>query len=345
MIRIKRTISVFICIILLLMTGCGANRADKASDNREVPTAESAKVTEDAPVTEVADKTETVPDKASEAEVAEIASQEDKDNLTDGEVEPERADVVIQVAVPIEQEGVLQAFGVSENAVHCSDTVSKYKFSYYRFDMDGKSIVLLMQPYRDMTYCSSLCTRAILAFRPKLVCMTGICAGRAGKINLGDVVVASSVFDYTEGKQYADRFAPRPKTRPLDYLLSEYVSSEIVDKESVIERIRSGYEGAPEGTSVSFHSMASGAVVADDPSIMEMIAGIQDDTVALDMEGYALAAAADNMDTKWLVIKTVQDFADGNKSATEGSIRPYAAYSSAKLLQIILENVDLDQYF
>ena len=345
MIRIKRTISVFICIILLLMTGCGANRADNASDNREVPTAESAKVTEDAPVTEVADKTETVPDKASEAEVAEIASQEDKDNLTDGEVEPERADVVIQVAVPIEQEGVLQAFGVSENAVHCSDTVSKYKFSYYRFDMDGKSIVLLMQPYMGMTYCSSLCTRAILAFRPKLVCMTGICAGRAGKINLGDVVVASSVFDYTEGKQYADRFAPRPKTRPLDYLLSEYVSSEIVDKESVIERIRSGYEGAPEGTSVSFHSMASGAVVADDSSIMEMIAGIQDDTVALDMEGYALAAAADNMDTKWLVIKTVQDFADGNKSATEGSIRPYAAYSSAKLLQIILENIDLDQYF
>ena len=202
-----------------------------------------------------------------------------------------------------------------------------------------------MQPYMGMTYCSSLCTRAIMAFHPKLICMTGICAGRKDKANLGDIVVASSVFDYAEGKQYADRFAPRPKTRSLDYLLSEFISGEIVDKQSVIDRITAGYDGAPEGTSVSFHTMASGAVVVDDPAVMQMIAELQDDTVALDMEGYALATAADMMDTKWLVIKTIQDFADGNKSATEGSIRPYAAYSSAKLLEIILENLDIDEYY
>ena len=84
--------------------------------------------------------------------------------------------------------------------------------------------------------------------------------------------------------------------------------------------------------------------MVDDPSVMQMISEIQDDTVALDMEGYALATVADMMDTKWLVIKTVQDFADGNKSATEGDVRPYAAYSSAKLLEIILEKYAFDEY-
>ncbi|MCR5236927.1 MAG: hypothetical protein K6E34_06965 [Lachnospiraceae bacterium] len=271
-------------------------------------------------------------------------TQKKEEGSEDDSAETKSVDVVIQVAVPIEQEGVLKAFGVSENAEHHTDTVEKYKFSYYRFDVGDKSVALVMQPYMGMTYCSSLCTRAILAFHPKLVCMTGICAGRAGKVNLGDVVVASSVFDYAEGKQYSDRFAPRPKTRPLDYILAEFLSSEIIDKESVIEEITAGYEGAPEGTAVSFHSMASGAVVVDDPSVMQMISEIQDDTVALDMEGYALATVADMMDTKWLVIKTVQDFADGNKSATEGDVRPYAAYSSAKLLKIILEKYAFDEY-
>jgi nucleoside phosphorylase len=71
---------------------------------------------------------------------------------------------------------------------------------------------------------------------------------------------------------------------------------------------------------------------------------LQDDTVALDMEAYALGAAADTMNTKWLVIKTVQDFADGNKSATEGDIRPFAAYSSAKLLQILLDDISAEDW-
>lgn len=157
-------------------------------------------------------------------------------------------------------------------------------------------------------------------------------------------MVASSVFDYAEGKQYEDKFAARPKTRPMDYMLSEYLSSEIADNKEIVKKICDGYPKAPKDVNISFHSMASGVVVVDDPGVMEQIAQLQDDAVALDMEAYALATAADLMNTKWMVIKTVQDFADGNKAATEGDIRPFAAYSSAKLLDIILEEIDSDDW-
>lgn len=300
----RKGLSVLLCVVMLLMTGSTTVQA-KNLDSGDASGLKTAQLTA-------------------------------KDNRSG---EPEGADVVIQVAVTVELDGVLEAFG-EKDPERCYDTADKYNFSYYRFKRNDKDIVVVMQPYMGMTYCSSLCTRAILAFKPDIVCMVGICAGRASKVNLGDIVIASSVFDYAEGKQYEDKFAARPKTRPMEYMLSEYISSEIADNKDLVKKICDGYPKAPKDVNISFHSMASGVVVVDDPTVMERIAQLQDDTVALDMEAYALATAADLMDTKWMVIKTVQDFADGNKAATEGDIRPFAAYSSAKLLEIILEDID-----
>ncbi len=358
---IKKLCSILICVVMLVMTGCASNQAgyltlgdvgagqvtqliaragtdaSRDSESEESDKAKESDKAEESDKTQEADKSkESDNSKKSDSSTGSVDT--DKQNL-----EPKHADVVIQVAVTVELDGVLKAFGV-EDAEHCYDTASKYDFSYYRFNKHGLEFAVVMQPYMGMTYCSSLCSRAILAFEPDLVCMVGICAGRASKVNLGDIVVAASVFDYAEGKQYENKFAARPKTRSLDYMISEFVSTEIVDKPDVIDEIRNGYKNAPSNFAVSFHSMASGAVVVDDPAVMEAIAEIQDDTVALDMEGYALAAAADLLDTKWIVIKTVQDFADGNKSSTEGDIRPFAAYSSAKLLDIILERITKDYW-
>ena len=47
---------------------------------------------------------------------------------------------------------------------------------------------------------ASLATRSILCFSPNLVVMTGICAGRQQKTDIGDILLASSVYDYTAGK-------------------------------------------------------------------------------------------------------------------------------------------------
>ena len=344
---IKRSCSILICIIMLVLTGCASDQPGYLALGDfgvgQVSQLIARAGTDPSKETEQTETEEKEDDEKDKDEKDKDESDSSTKKMTKAEKaalpSPEPADVVIQVAVTVELDGVLKAFDV-ENAERCYDTAAKYDFSYYRFKRHGLDIVVVMQPYMGMTYCSSLCTRAILAFEPDLVCMTGICAGRSGKANLGDIVIASSVFDYAEGKQYEDRFAPRPKTRPMDYMLSEYISSEVLDNKDMIDKICEGYKDAPEDVAVSFHSMASGAVVVDDPTVMQRIAEMQDDTVALDMEGYALAAAADLLDTKWMVIKTVQDFADGNKSATEGDIRPFAAYSSAKLLDVILEDID-----
>ena len=222
--------------------------------------------------------------------------------------------------------------------------LNKYRFDYVQFEEAGLRIALLLQPSMGMTQSSSLTTRAILGLNPKLVAMVGICAGRKEKTQLGDIVIASNVFDYTAGKHYIDRFGPRPRSYPIDDSLAGYIGASVIDNHELIGRIVDGYQGDKPDHSISiqFKPLASGTAVIDDPQIIDEIAKTQDDLVGIDMEAYALAVSSNILRTKWIVVKTVQDFADGDKAQTEKGIRTFAAYSSAKLLQQILG--DLSNY-
>lgn len=256
----------------------------------------------------------------------------------------EDVDVAIIVAVPNEKDGVYSAFGLPRTLPRQFGLLDKYRFDYVQFEDSGLRIALLLQPSMGMTQSSSLTTRAILGLKPKLVAMVGICAGRKEKTQLGDIVIASNVFDYTAGKHYIDRFGPRPRSYPIDDSLAGYIGASVIENHELIGRIVDGYQGDKPNHSISiqFKPLASGTAVIDDPQIIEEIAKTQDDLVGIDMEAYALAVSSNILRTKWIVVKTVQDFADGDKAQTEKGIRTFAAYSSAKLLQQILG--DLSNY-
>lgn len=255
--------------------------------------------------------------------------------------EEEKIDIVIIVAVPDEKDGVINAFGIRKSDPRNLDLLDKYGFGYNRFEQDGMKIALLIQPGMGMTQSSSLATRAILAFKPKLLAMVGICAGRAGKTNLGDIIIASSVYDYTAGKHYVDRFGPRPQSYPFDATMSEFVAASVIDNHELIGKIFDGYQGTKPDHQIKVHfkPIASGTAVVDDPEIVKEVAKTQDDLAGIDMEAYALAVAANILRTKWIVIKSVQDFADGEKSSTETGIRTFSAYASAKLLQLTINEL------
>jgi nucleoside phosphorylase len=62
------------------------------------------------------------------------------------------------------------------------------------------SIVVGAAPAMGMPAAAVTATKAISYFRPRLVVMTGICAGRKGKVNYGDVIVADPSWDLSSGK-------------------------------------------------------------------------------------------------------------------------------------------------
>ena len=278
------------------------------------------------------------------ADSSDVTKKDEPPVTNEKSSEVEDVDVVIIVAVPNEKDGVYSAFGLSRTLPRQFGLLNKYRFDYVQFEEAGLRIALLLQPSMGMTQSSSLTTRAILGLNPKLVAMVGICAGRKEKTQLGDIVIASNVFDYTAGKHYSDRFGPRPRSYPIDDSLAGYIGASVIDNHELIGRIVDGYQGDKPDHSISiqFKPLASGTAVIDDPQIIDEIAKTQDDLVGIDMEAYALAVSSNILRTKWIVVKTVQDFADGDKAQTEKGIRTFAAYSSAKLLQQILG--DLSNY-
>jgi nucleoside phosphorylase len=59
----------------------------------------------------------------------------------------------------------------------------------------------------------------VMAYEPRCVAMCGVCAGRPGKTNLGDVIAAERLFFHDEGKRLPEKVGspalsvgPRPET-------------------------------------------------------------------------------------------------------------------------------------
>ncbi len=70
-------------------------------------------------------------------------------------------------------------------------------------------------------------------------------------------------------------------------------------------------------------------MVLEDPSVVEMIRSQHRETVGVEMEAYGFAAASSlsgKVAPKWIVIKSVCDFADPEKN---NGWQKYAAYTSA----------------
>lgn len=241
-------------------------------------------------------------------------------------------DAVLQIAVPDEKRRVYQFLGLSEE----NDKYLKpYGLSYQETAYQKMHIIVVSQIFMGMAEAARTTTAAILAFHPKLVMMAGICAGKEGETKLGDLIIANDVFDYSSGKLFQDALEHRPPHRPITGGLATFVNNTLVNhSEMIFAKINEKFQGEPPpGCKIRFTSMGSGPWVVDTPQIFTDIRShIVGNCVALDMEAYAVAMAADQMNVPWIIAKSVQDYANGEKSKTEGKSRAYAAFSSAYLL-------------
>lgn len=172
-------------------------------------------------------------------------------------------------------------------------------------------------------------------FRPKYLVMLGICAGIPGKNNLGDVIVADPGWDWGCGKRGIDPngspvFQAAPYQMPLNKGISQ-LASDLANDPSVLSAIRGGWtKEMPQGLfRIHVGPMASGAsVIADDDSA-RLIATQNRELLAIEMEAYAVMAAAEYAsDPKptAIIIKSVCDYADANKN---DDWQKYASYTSA----------------
>lgn len=250
-------------------------------------------------------------------------------------------DVVIIFALPVERTQAFEALNVVEKEQNTTyyDLQKKYGFVFQKFKVKEVKVVTVTQTSMGMAMAASLTTRAILAFNPKLVVMTGICAGRQDKVNIGDILIADQVYDYTAGKIVEGEKLVRPRPISCDEKIKQILISPDLNDKSINALIRARWKTAAipvSQSSIHIKAMGTGTSVVDDKRTFEEAIKKQDDLYGIDMEAYGVALASDVLHTPWLIIKGVQDFADGEKNTTESNVREYAAFASAIVLEKIL---------
>lgn len=188
-----------------------------------------------------------------------------------------------------------------------------------------------------------LASKMICTFRPRYLIMAGMAAGLRGTVNIGDVLVAETTWDYGSGKYYGQNGTHRFAAAPHQLQLHPSVTSKVrmlAENTALLATIRDHWSGLKPDTVLELRlgPVASGAAVLADIERMAEVTAQHRKVLGVDMESYAIYAAAE--ETKYprpigISIKGVSDFADETK---EDKYRSYAAYVSAHVIQNLVEN-------
>jgi nucleoside phosphorylase/CheY-like chemotaxis protein len=211
------------------------------------------------------------------------------------------------------------------------------------FESNGKKYTVCATSAPRMGMVSTALTAAsiISLLKPRMIVMTGICAGVRGKVKMGDVLFADPAWDFQSGKRVRDgknsQFSIRPHHIPAPHKIRRHVE-QIRDDKDALMAITGGYSGDPPGIlSVALGPIASGSAVLADGEVVKEIRTQHQELIGIEMEIYGLYAAAyaaSSPQPAFFALKGVCDFADPDK---EDRYQQYAAYTSASVMRLLLE--------
>jgi len=215
--------------------------------------------------------------------------------------------------------------------------------TYYQGSFsEGESkvrVIAASAPQMGMPSSAVLATKLIHNFRPRILCMAGICAGVRDKSELGDILIADPCFDWGSGKWTFDSDQQRIRFRPAQYQfrLDETLRANVKElsrDKVLISRLHREFTGdKPKNCpSILVDAMASGASVLQAKELVDDVRFHHKNLVGIEMESYAVFTAAQlaaEPRPKCISIKAVCDFGDEDKA---DDFHEYAAYISASFL-------------
>ncbi len=121
------------------------------------------------------------------------------------EKEDQSCDVCIVCALPEEAEAVIKVVGEQCNGSFEKRTSPRYGYSYRSATITNHKkeplhLHLSWLPRYGPQEMTLHLTHVLEEYQPRFVLMTGICAGDAQEVQLGDLIVAERVFTYDGGK-------------------------------------------------------------------------------------------------------------------------------------------------
>lgn len=212
------------------------------------------------------------------------------------------------------------------------------------FSCAGKerTVAAIAAPRMGMVSASLTTMRAIERLHPRLVIMTGICAGVEKQANLGDVIFVDACWDWQSGKYLREKdtapsFSIAPHQLGPSAAAIAHAEQVRADRATLAAITVDGPDEAPGVLKVVIGPVASGSAVIADETVVAEIKSQNRKVCGIDMEAYGVFAAVKNCSgprPEVAVLKSVCDFADPHK---DDKVQRYAAYASARVTQLLVE--------
>jgi nucleoside phosphorylase len=252
---------------------------------------------------------------------------------------------IITALVKPELEAVLNLSLAWERFTLDNDPTVYYKTSVTLPNESVKTIVACSCPDMGMVSASSITTKLCIKFNPEYIYMCGISAGIKGKVNLGDIIVGETLWDWGFGKLTISDGAPLLQHGANHLSIDNRIKNNLKDIQATRTFLELIYKESPSSVNRPHHQlsahigpMASGSVVLEDPDTVAIIKSQQRNILAIEMEGYGVMAGAElsvSDKPKVLIIKSICDFADPEKN---DNWQEYAAYTSARYAYELIKN-------
>jgi len=252
--------------------------------------------------------------------------------------QPQLFDICIVCALPEEARAFLEVVQQQCTVAFEKRISAQYKYDYQsatiKNDKDGplNLHVSWLPRYGPQEMILHL-SHVLEECQPRIAIMTGICAGDAQRVQLGDLVVAERTFTYDNGKFTLDEHDRSvhehdTMTYQLDANILQFLGLFDEWKPLVARLPLPSVEIELKWPEIRCHikAMASGSAVRADNPFEDVRAPVRG-TVAIDMEGAAFGLVMSRHPAiRWLIAKGICDYADTTKS---DAYHDYAAHASA----------------
>ncbi len=158
---------------------------------------------------------------------------------------------------------------------------------------------------------------AVRRWKPTCVLMVGIAGGIAkNEAALGDVLVATQIFDYSQQKLTNESRQLRPEGYPVSQRLNEFAQS-LTSPEwwPLIEEQRP----APGESKRRRGPMASASIIVEEEQLVEQLLGLHPKLIGVEMEAAGVVAAAAESVHKpdFFMVRGVSDLCDSDRSTED----------------------------
>jgi len=250
-----------------------------------------------------------------------------------------KADILLVTATKVESKAVLDIF-LQNISGQMPQLVSVDDRTYHDLGIINKARVFLVQSEMGsggLGASQQTVQKGISALSPNAVIMVGISYGiDSNKQSIGDVLISQQLMLYDlqrvgekEGNLKIILRGDKPHASPR--LLNYFHSADLSWDESKCK--------------ASFGLILSGEKLVDNIDFRQQLHDLCPEAIGGEMEGAGLYVACQDNKVDWILVKSICDWADGNKNENKESRQQLAAENAASYVLHILQLVNFTTKF